>query len=419
MAVGALVALTMAGGPSTAQTERLEPLTAERAQQLVADVAPEVERLRGLAFERPVAVSLVDSEGARDYMLGRLATFQAVEDFSALEQVYEALGLLPGNLRMLDMLLDTLAEQAGAYYDPESGGYFVMRDLAPRAAPAVSAHELTHALEDQHFDLDGRLRGALHDEDRLFALSAVHEGSANLLMAAFLRERVTSGLSEAGELRALDPSVLARSESLAALPPILLRQIVGPYVLGAEFLAGTGQDSDFPASRVDRAYADPPLSSEQILHPDKYWDAEARDDPRPVDLDDAGRALGERWSRRSQGQLGELGLAVLVGADTPLAEAPTPALGERWTHPAAAGWDGDRWELWVRGKSAVVLLCTVWDSPGDAAEFAEALPEGRGIHRVVERDGVVLVAGDVKPKAAQRLLEGLRAACAAMAESVE
>jgi hypothetical protein len=83
------------------------------------------------------------------------------------------------------------------------------------------------------------------------------------------------------------------------------------------------------------------------------------------------------------------------------------------------GWGGDRWELWVRGPAAIVLICTVWDSSQDATEFDEAVPDGRRIHHAVAGDAVALVAGDVKTKAARRLLARLQTSCAVPPESVE
>jgi hypothetical protein len=165
----------------------------------------------------------------------------------------------------------------------------------------------------------------------------------------------------------------------------------------------------FPASDANRAYEDGPESSEQILHPGKYWSGASRDDPISVDLDGVGRRLGKKWKRLGSGVLGELSIGPLVGAQSPT--DPTSAMqepGEKWTNAAASGWGGDRWELWERNDAEVLLVLTVWDTDADAAEFAAALPAGSGIsHRADDRT-VALVAGDAGAKT-DRLLDALLA----------
>jgi len=187
--------------------------------------------------------------------------------------------------------------------------------------------------------------------------------------------------------------------------------LIAPYTLGAEFLVRGNMlrlmANGFPVEDVNRVYGDPPLSSEQILHPAKYWDEEPRDNPRPVDLGDAGRALGRGWARAMEGTLGELTLGILVGAPTPSLDSQDSQQAANWTNEAASGWGGDLWELWMRGDRAVILVGTVWDSPDDAEEFARALEPGRGLVWKVEDDAVAIVAGDAGKKTDRLLSHAL------------
>jgi hypothetical protein len=180
-----------------------------------------------------------------------------------------------------------------------------------------------------------------------------------------------------------------------------VRQLLGPYVLGANFLAGGVRPvQHFPVEAANRAYADGPLSSEQILHPEKFWDDARRDVPRVVELGAVGERLGPGFRLSAHGVLGELTLAVLVGSEASADRLYDPAA---WTHEAAAGWGGDRWELWTRGAEDVVLLSTVWDSPEDAAEFARALPRDASLVRERSADRVAIVAGNVGRKSQRAL----------------
>ncbi len=368
-----LFSALVATGVSTAGTDE--------ASELVKTIAPEVARLRGLPFRQDVKVKVVDDDQTREYMTRRLAMFGYDRSLDILEEVYGAMGLLDDGDGLMEALLAVLESQTVGYYDPPSKTYFLLADLPAGALSAVTAHELTHALEDQHFDMDSRLRSVLGDDDRLFARSAVHEGSATLLMSAY----VSGGDSTAGPV--------PRLSNFDALPAVLRRQFIGPYLVGAGFLrhGGTG-DRSYPKEAIDRVYRDPPASSEQILHPEKYWNPELRDAPVTVRTGKAGRRLGRRWRLIGEGVLGELTVALVVGAVDP-SDPRRFQDGASWTHPAAAGWDGDRWELWRRGSKTAVLWITAWDSERDAAEFAEALPTDRGMRWKAAGNRVAVVIG--------------------------
>jgi len=377
--------------------EAPEGITLEIAQGVVDRVVPEVEELRGLAFKKPVPVEVVDDEFLRKYMLTRLRGFGQEQHLLNLQKAYATLGLIPEGTNVLAEMLGAVEEQAGGFYDPAAGTYYLLDDMPAATAAIFTVHELTHALEDQHFDLDDRLREVLDDDDRSFALSAVHEGSAMLLMSAYMIGAMTRGEMDMSALAALANSEASRADRLAALPPVLLRHLLGPYLLGVHFLVRGDVMSlaqGYPVESVNRTFRDGPVSSEQILHPEKYWDPDLRDDPREVDLRGAGKLLGKNWSLAGQGVIGEIGLGPLVGASTPAQATPSgfPDVAG-WTHAASDGWDGDRWELWEGKAGTVVLLTTLWDSPEDAAEFTAALPPNESIRWRRDDDRVAIVAG--------------------------
>jgi hypothetical protein len=169
------------------------------------------------------------------------------------------------------------------------------------------------------------------------------------------------------------------TERLNAMPPVLRRQLLGPYVLGMLFLLRGRPEavsSGFPKDDVNAAWDNAPKSSEQILHPEKYWDPAKRDDPVRVTIPDPGRVLGKHWKRAGSGILGELTIGGLVGVGAPDAgQLDRPA--SDWTNAAASGWGGDRYEVWMRGSASIALLGTIWDTERDAEEFEQALPHGR------------------------------------------
>src|SRR5262249_25965974 len=156
-----------------------------------------------------------------------------------------------------------------------------------------------------------------------------------------------------------------QARKLRAAPPLLQRQLIGAYVLGQKFLL-RGDVSRIaggkPGADIDHAFKNPPASTEQVLHPEKYWTDGSPDLPKPVALPDLSAFLGRGWKRLDRGTPGELALAVMTEATPPDLLSPAAALGEGWTNEAAAGWGGDEWALYGKDDSRVAALATVWDS---------------------------------------------------------
>lgn len=361
-------------------------LTQAEAEAAVHAVLPGLESIRGLTLRKRVPVTVIDDAKARAYALLRLLSVTPEAKIRADQTVYRLLGLVRPDVDVLKTLLDVLEEQAGGYYDPRTKSFYLLDDMPKEMTPLLAAHEMTHALEDQRYDIDGRLAKLRNDDDAAFALSAVIEGSATIAAEIYVAEHDVGG-------SAVDAGAV-RTDRLNAMPAVMRRQLLGPYVLGMAFLEHGGVEprpKGFPRREVDAAWAHPPRSSEQILHPEKYWDPERRDEPKRVSIPNPSRRLGRGWTRADSGVLGELILGSLVGAKTPEA-SDLAASRFSWTNAAASGWGGDRFELWTKGDEAVVLLASVWDTEGDAVEFETAVPragEALAIRRSGTRVGIV------------------------------
>jgi len=352
-------------------------LTQAEANVAVAAVLPELQAIRGFSFKAKVPVSVIDDKQAREYALTRFKRMTPETKIRSDQTVFRLLGLVPDEVDMVKSLLDVLEEQAGGFYDPGTKSFYLLDDMPKDMTALLTAHEMTHALEDQRYDIDGRIAKVLDDDDASFALSAVVEGSATIAAAVYVTHQLAAGTLDQERISAMNEAV--QTERLNAMPDLLKRQLLGPYVLGMTFLArgdAAGLSRGFPKSDVDAAWAHPPRSSEQILHPDKYWNPGRRDDPKRVTIANPRSRLGKDWMLAGSGVLGELTLGGLVGVAAP--DTATLATGGgTWTNAAASGWGGDRFELWSDGKDDVVLLLTQWDTVRDAVEFADALPQGR------------------------------------------
>jgi hypothetical protein len=348
---------------------------------------------------------VVDDAQAGAYFRLRLEKFWPPAQMRAEQIAYIQLGLLPAGADMEKALFGLLEEQAGGFYDPASGTVFVLGDMPKSSAPLFMAHELSHALDDQHYGIDAMIEKTRDDQDRGNGVSAVVEGSGMLVMTLFLSREMIAGRLTPESMEELGRSEAGRAEKLKASPPLLQRGLLAPYMLGQTFiLRGDVSRIKMGAQGADyeRLFRDPPVSSEQLLHPEKYWDDAKKDSPREVRLPDLCGTLGAGWSQAGRGNLGEMNLAILTspgGIDPLSPEATNPAA---WTNEAAAGWGGDRWSLCAAGDRHVTILATLWDTPEDATQFDAALPAMEG-RRVARRgDAVVLLAGDA-PEGAENL----------------
>jgi hypothetical protein len=403
--VALVVAVGVAAAASAAPPK--QTLTQAEADAAVTEVVPELQEIRGFAFREKVPVTVIDDRKAREYALARFRRLTPEAKLRADQTAFRLLGLVPPDLDVLKTLLDVLEEQAGGYYDPGTKSFYLLADMPKDMTALLAAHEMTHALEDQRYDIDGRLDKVIDDDDASFALSALVEGSATIASAVYVARQVAAGRMDPDRVGNAGQSL--PMDRLNAMPDVLKRQLLGPYVLGMTFLARgrvEGLQAGFPKDDVDAAWARPPRSSEQILHPEKYWNPAERDDPKRVAIPNPSGILGKGWTRSGWGVLGELTLGSLVGAKTPEAAQLTSSTAS-WTNAAASGWGGDRYELWTKGDAAVVLLATVWDTETDAAEFAAALPHDRSafaFRRAGVRVGIVAGASGDKRQALLTLL---------------
>ena len=221
----------------------------------------------------------------------------------------------------------------------------------------IIVHELTHAIDDQHFDIQGKIEylREMESDDAQLAYQSLLEGSATKVMNDFQVRSVGLDPSLIGELNKVEPAML---EGFMDFGPFLERVIITPYLYGDAFvrhvLAEEGKDG------LNRAFKNPPESMEQILHPERYTQ---RDHPSVVHEPDMLRTLPD-WSREAVDTLGELLISLIVEINLGDEE-----LGKR----VGNGWDGDRITSW-RGPESELAICwvTVWDDENEAKEFYDA-----------------------------------------------
>lgn len=375
------------------------PTTAER--RAIDELMRLTASARELSFERTVPIEIEN----RKRIAERLTSELEEEDLEKARRLYTALGLLPEDLDLRDMLGRLVSEQVVGYYDPRAGRLAVrsdvMRELRAQRgvldeARIVLVHELVHALQDQRLGL-----GARFDEDRDTdaenAFRGVVEGDATLAMLGYVIEQSGGTLAEVTRSPEL-LSGLARNASslpgdeLAASPAIVRVTLLASYLHGMAFVAHLHQRGGWTA--VDEAHRDVPVSTEQVLHPVKYERGELPDEiilpPLPA-LEAAGYVAAD------EDTLGELEMAVYFAQGT----------GEDTDARAASGWGGDRIRLYRHedGRDAVVWF-TSWDDVRSANQATDAAlrivratgSSVRPTHRVERRGRAVLIVRGLPPE---------------------
>jgi hypothetical protein len=345
-----------AAAPATAT-----PTTLDRAA-VYAAIEDQVAKIRNLDQRQPVTPKAVDSAALKAYVEQEFATENPAEAVVADERLAKLFGLIPPDSSLADLYRDLLTSQVIGLYSPDDKEMLVLDgagNLGP-SARIVFAHEFTHALQDQHFDLvayskasDDRTQG-----DRSLARTSLVEGDATAVMSVWSQQHLTVQELLQVAQEASDPQAAA---ILARMPPILRDGSLFPYQQGVAFITALVQSGGWAA--VDRAYADPPASTEQVMHFAKYSSREA---PVAVPVPEglAGR-MGEGWSIGTQDTYGEFQLQVWLRGKS---DAVSNVAAD-----AAAGWGGDRVVLLdgPNGARAAAML-TAWDTPDDATQFADA-----------------------------------------------
>ncbi len=328
---------------------------------------------------------MVDEAQAKVLLVDDFRTNNTPQNLADGELLLRGLGLWSTDRSLEEVYLSALESQVlGFYRDTDEKLYIVSRSggFGPLERYTAS-HELTHALQDQHFDLGSLGLDRKDQGDRALAVRALVEGDASLVSTIWAQANLT--LQDLLQVAAMasDPAAQA---VLDGLPAIMREQLLFPYVDGLAFVTRLQQGGGWDA--VNGAYGDLPASTEQILHPDKYL---AGEKPIDVALPDglAGR-LGPGWSKAAEDTLGELQLRVWL-------QAPGSTVDPK---VSASDWGGDRVGLY-RGPDGAwaIVLATAWDTAEASDRFAGAALEAAGALPFAEvvsggQGPVVLIGSD-------------------------
>lgn len=320
------------------------------------------EAVRGLQLEG-IERGFPSRESVRAYLQEVYARELPPETLDRQQALYVALGLLPADIDLRAVYIDLLGSQVAGFYDSETAIMNVVTatgeagDSLSFTEQIIYVHEYTHALQDAAFDLDAALDGLTDQPDASLAALSLVEGDATATMNLYTQTVMAQNPMAAFGL--LVEGLQAGNLTLPpGVPDILARELLLPYEDGFNFVLALYADGGWAA--IDAAFGDVPTTTEQILHPEKYLQREIG---QAVTISGAADVLGADWTPLWDVSLGEFYLR----------EHLRLGVSGNTARQAAAGWGGDRFQLYQNADGATAwILATAWDTSDDAQEFVDA-----------------------------------------------
>jgi len=355
-----VLSLVMSGPAASAKLQRAGISTGPARNAAIVStteaVLKETSDLRQLAILKPVKSGAQSRAEIQHMIVRNLDEETTPADLHAAEVVLKAFGLAPADFQYRPFLIKLLTEQVAGYYDPKAQQFYLADWIDLEGQKPVMAHELTHALQDQHFNLRRFEKWPKGDSDAELAAHALIEGDATLSMTLYMAKYPLVALAFIRSLGSMD----AATEQFKQAPRALRESLMFPYEEGSAWATQLYKRGGW--QMVSDAFTKLPQSSEQILHADKYFSYEA---PLKVTVPDLKTILGPNWKRIDSDVNGEWGFYLILDEFINDAEQ---------SKRASAGWAGDRYVVYegTRPDQVFVVELSAWDTENDSKEFFDA-----------------------------------------------
>ncbi len=306
------------------------------------EVLQQVSHITGLKQLTPVKKTLRSRDEIRAFVISEMNEDKNPAARYADARSAEAFGLLPKGFDLDNFTVDLLTEQIAGLYDPEAREFYIADWIPLDDQRMVMAHELTHALQDQHFQIENWVKAARPNDDAELARESWLEGSAMAAMIDYLLKGTGRAVQD---LPAIDPSMFAgdmtKTPKLQEAPAFLRDSMIFPYFAGLTFSQAILKPAGW--SGVSAVFAKPPLSTQQIMHPALYKSGKV---PAQVKVPSIEKQLGEGWTKLDENDMGEFGWLEIL----------KQFIGEEKAKPLAAAWEGDRYAVYEQKKTKKLVL---------------------------------------------------------------
>jgi hypothetical protein len=323
-----------------------------------------MSKILDLPAKAPLKKSLRSKAEIRSYLVAEQKKDESASKQYADQRTLEAFGLIPQGFPLQSFMLNLLTNQVAGLYDPKQKEFFIADWISPEEQKPVMAHELTHALDDEYFHLDKWQKAAQANDDASLARDAVVEGSAVASMLDYSLLGLHLNVRQLPDIAPFIETGVAmqadKDPDLAKAPPFLRDELLFPYLDGAvftqQFLKAKSGWGDFK-----EVFRNPPASTQQILHPNLYFQ---HVNPRPMQLPHLSSAIPHGWKKLDENVVGEFALREILKQFT----------NEDTAKKYAAMWAGDRYALFENKKSKDTLLIVLYalDNADDTAKFYAA-----------------------------------------------
>ncbi|HEY2119390.1 MAG TPA: hypothetical protein VGH37_09425 [Candidatus Acidoferrum sp.] len=322
------------------------PAAKNNAEFLAAadEVLQQMSEITGWKLKSPLKKSIRSREEIHSYVLRQMDDEKDAKERYASTRSAEAFGLIPKGFNLEGFLVDLLTEQVAGLYDPKAHEFYIADWIEPDEQRMVMSHELTHALEDQQFQIEDWVKAARPNDDAEMARESVLEGSA---MAAMLDYMLQEKGLKLLDLPDIDPSVfvgdLSATPLLKKAPPFIKDSLMFPYFSGLTFSMMVLKSDGWRG--FSSVFARPPASTQQIMHPELY---RSNTVPKPLKLGLPGNFVDANWTLLEQNSMGEFGWK----------EVLKQFLGEDRAKQLSASWDGDLYATFEQKDTKKTLLVT-------------------------------------------------------------
>lgn len=323
----------------------------------IAEIIKFVEKQRQLSLPTEIPIKFLTRRQLREQWRDSSFDVATLEAVQTQQEFYRILGLIEPDVDLVEAAFDSQTNILLGYYTPKEKAMYIIAESVNMFAEEemTFAHEYVHALQDYHFDLNNIITED-RSGDALLAARSLPEGDARLVEELFTRENIGQDELDYNIYRYL----FQERPPLKGVSPALGIFTYFPYTAGEYFVIYLFIQGNYSWDLVNQAYYNLPVSSEQVMHPEKYLAGEV---PIPIILPDLALALGNSWREIDRDVWGEAGFLVWL----------IDEVDDQTAINGAAGWDGDAYTLWVDQTDRRLLAeSSLWASNAEATEFSEA-----------------------------------------------